>query len=204
MTSTPFSEPMRTSVVMLQLGAMNTGKTQGTLAMMADMHRKQGKPTLILDINSQQEYEDFQDMPLEHLERFNQVATKRRVPWFRCRIETETEIDLFFQLVHLYVKNAFVVFEDSSAYMDGNLSQAKKTLILNSRNACNDLLFNGHSLGDMAPFLLKHDDPANLPAKVPNRPLVKRAMEELHVENKRMYPNVKYKLAYRLLEPHAL
>ncbi len=204
----------RDALAWLQVGSKNTGKTQFTLQMMADMATKQGKPTLILDINNQSQYDGMRPIDLDEIELFNRVAAVARKPYFRCRIETEAEIDLFFTFVHLYVKNAFVVFEDCSSYMDGNLSQPKRTLILNSRNACNDLLFNGHSLGDMAPFLHKHvemivlrqtgDEIGSLPGKVRNKHRVRALMAEIMEENEALYAHVRYKLAFRLLDMQSL
>lgn len=204
----------RTADAMIQAGAKNTGKTQATLTIMNTMVVKQGKPVLVLDINGQEQYNAFQEIRLDDIEFFNTLARRSPSQLFRCRIEMESEIDLFFALVHLYVKNAFVVFEDCTSYMSGNLSQPKKTLILNTRNASNDILFNGHSLGDLAPFLLKNcetlllrqtsDNMDALPPKVPCKRKVMAAMHEIVTENRRLYSGVKYKLASRLIDLKAL
>lgn len=197
----------RTSSIFLAIGAKKTGKTQGCINIQVDMFKKQGKPILVFDIGSQSEYDAYIPISIDDLSRFNRLAEKQRYPFFVCR-DCE-DIDLFFTLVNQWVRNAFVSFEDATSYMAGNLSEPIRKLILNSRNLCNDYLFNLHSLAEPAPFLFRHSEfiilrktsDVKLPGKVPVPHKIERAMAELKAENEKYYPRPDQpKLAFRVID----
>ena len=197
----------RASSIFLSIGAKRTGKTQGSINIQADMFKKQGKPILIFDIGRQSEYDIYIDIPIDDLSRFNRLAEKQRYPFFVCR-DCE-DIDQFFTLVNQWVRNTFVVFEDATSYMAGNLSDPIRKLILNSRNLCNDYLFNLHSLAEPAPFLFRHSEyiilrrtsDVKLPPKVPVPHKIERAMAEIKVENDKLHPGPeRAKIAFRVID----
>lgn len=197
----------RASSIFLSVGAKRTGKTQGSISIQADMFKKQGKPILIFDIGRQSEYDIYIDIPIDDLSRFNRLAEKERYPFFVCR-DCE-DIELFFTLVNQWVRNAFVVFEDATTYMAGNLSEPIRKLILNSRNLCNDYLFNLHSLAEPAPFLFRHSEyiilrrtsDVKLPGKVPVPHKIERAMAEIKAENDKLHPGPeRAKIAFRVID----
>lgn len=197
----------RTSSIFLAIGAKKTGKTQGCINIQVDMLKKQGKPVLVFDVGSQSEYNDYIPIPLDDISRFNRLAERERFPLFVCR-ECD-DFDRFFTLVNQWVRNSLVVFEDATSYMAGNLSEPARKLILNSRNLCNDYLFNLHSLAEPAPFLFRHSEyvilrktsDVKVPAKCPVPHKFETAMEEIDAENKRLYPDPKQpKLAYRVID----
>ncbi|GAB3761481.1 hypothetical protein [Spirosoma pomorum] len=199
----------RTSSIFLHIGAKKTGKTQGTLNMIVEMYQKQAKPVLVLDKGRQSEYDDFIDIELDDLPKFNALANRQKIPLFKCRISGEEDVIKFFELVDQYIRNSFVVFEDATTYAVGNLPLSMRNLIVNSRNACNDYLFNLHSLSEPAPFLFRHSEyiilrrtsDQKLQTKVPVPNKILRAMYELEKENKREYPRVDQpKLAFRLID----
>jgi hypothetical protein len=207
--SKPVSSSLRTSSIILHIGAKKTGKTQGTLNMCRDMFIKQHKPVLLLDIGRQPEYETFIPIELEDVGQFNRLATRHKVPFFRCRVEDLEQTIRFFDLVNKNVRNSFVVFEDSTSYMRGNLPSKMQNLIFNSRNVNNDYLFNLHSLREPAPVLLAHSEmlvlrktaDGKLPTKVPVPEKIAAAMQAIKQENERLYPRADQpKLAYRLID----
>ncbi|GAB2566818.1 hypothetical protein [Spirosoma areae] len=197
----------RASSIFLAVGAKKTGKTQGSINIQVEMWKKQGKPILVFDVGSQAEYDIYLPLLLADLPRFNQLARQEAHPFFVCR--ESDDIDKFFTKVNEFVRNAFVVFEDATTYMAGNLSKPVRKLILNSRNLCNDYLFNLHSLAEPAPFLFRHSEyiilrktsDVKLPAKVPVPHLIEWAMGEIKAENERLYPRPEQpKLAFRVLD----
>lgn len=199
----------RTAAIYLHIGAKKTGKTQGTINMAVDMLRQQGKPVLVLDKGRQSEYDDFHTLELQQVPQFTQLAGKTRYPLYKCRVSGEDDIWEFFALVDEHVRNSFVIFEDATTYAVGNLPGSVRNLIVNSRNACNDYLFNLHSLSEPAPFLFRHSEfmilrrtsDQKLPGKVPVPHKVLQAMREIETENKRLYPRPEQpKLAFRVID----
>ncbi|GAB3568790.1 hypothetical protein GCM10027578_22030 [Spirosoma luteolum] len=197
----------RPSSIFLAIGAKRTGKTQGSINIQVDMWKRQAKPVLVFDIGSQSEYDTYLPIQQDDISRFNRLAEKEQYPFFVCR-DCE-DIDQFFTLVNQWVRNAFVVFEDATSYMAGNLSEPIRKLILNSRNLCNDYLFNLHSLAEPAPFLFRHSEyiilrrtsDVKLPPKVPVPHKIERAMAEIKAENDKKYPTAAQpKLAFRVID----
>jgi hypothetical protein len=199
----------RFSSIFLHIGAKKTGKTQGTLNMAVDMFKQQKKPVLVLDKGSQEEYEDFHVIDIDDLPGFNKVAQKATYKLFRCRVSSEEDILKFFTYVNQHIKNSFVIFEDATSYAVGNIPRVMKDLILNSRNACNDYLFNLHSLSEPAPFLFRHAEflilrrtsDVKVPTKIPVQNKIERAMREIAQENAELYKRPEQpKLAFRLID----
>lgn len=197
----------RASSIFLAVGAKKTGKTQGSINIQVEMFKRQGKPVLVFDVGTQSEYDDYILIGIDDISRFNRLASKEPYPFFVCR-ECE-DIELFFTLVNQWVRNSFVVFEDATSYMAGNLSEPVRKLILNSRNLCNDYLFNLHSLAEPAPFLFRHSEyiilrktsDVKLPSKVPVPHKIEKAMAEISAENARLYPRPEQpKLAFRVID----
>lgn len=201
------SDKKRTSSIFLAIGAKKTGKTQGSINIQVDMWKRQRKPVLVFDVGSQSEYDQYIPIMQDDISRFNRLADRETYPFFVCR-DCE-DVDQFFRLVNQWVRNSLVVFEDATSYMAGNLSQPVRQLVLNSRNLCNDYLFNLHSLAEPAPFLFRHSEyiilrktsDVVLPNKVPVPHKIERAMAELKAENERLYPDPKQpKLAFRVID----
>ncbi|GEM_PF-1093862 len=201
------NDKKRTSSIFLAIGAKKTGKTQGSINIQVDMWKRQGKPVLVFDIGSQSEYDKYVPITQAEIKGFNILADRQRYPFFVCR-DCE-DIDSFFTLVNQWIRNTLVVFEDATSYMGGNLSNAVERLILNSRNLCNDYLFNLHSLAEPAPFLFRHSEyiilrktsDVKLPSKVPVPHKIEKAMAELKKENELLYPDPKQpKLAFRVID----
>jgi hypothetical protein len=200
----------RTSSIFLHIGAKKTGKTQGTLNMAVDMFTRQGKPVLVLDKGRQEEYEIFHPIDLADIPNFNELAQRVKYKYFRCRVSSELDILEFFTSVNQFVTNSFVIFEDATSYAVGNMPRVMKDLILNSRNACNDYLFNLHSLSEPAPFLFRHSEyiilrrtsDAKLTSKMPVVAKLEKAMREIAIENSKKYNDYpeQPKLAFRLID----
>lgn len=203
MTGQPIT---RTSDIFLHIGAKKTGKTQATLSAVVDMWRKQRKPALVFDIGRQSEYDSFHQISVEDVPQFAQLAAQQAYPFFACR--DVQDFDEFFEAVNTYVRNSFVVLEDATSYMTGNMSQSAKRLVYNSRNTNNDYWINLHSLADPAPVLLKNAEvyvlrrttDVDVPTKVPVRHKIEQAMAEIQAENQRLYPGKDQpKLAFRVI-----
>jgi hypothetical protein len=200
----------RTSSIFLHIGAKKTGKTQGTLNMAVDMFTRQGKPVLVLDKGRQEEYEKFHPIDLADIPNFNELARRVKYKFFRCRVSSEQDILEFFTSVNQFITNSFVIFEDATSYAVGNMPRVMKDLILNSRNACNDYLFNLHSLAEPAPFLFRHSEyiilrrtsDVKLTSKMPVVAKLERAIREIAIENNNKYNDYpeQPKLAFRLID----
>lgn len=208
----PAAPRKRDASIWLHFGAKKTGKTTDTLVMSDDMWRLQRKPTLVFDIGNQPQYEHFQPIDLDELSEWTHLPTRYHT--WQFRIFTD-QINSLFDAIHLYVRNTFVVFEDSTSYMSGNLSKSKTRLILNSRNMANDYLFNMHSLAAASPELYLYsewillrqtgDNPEKLPPKIPMKDRVRLLMLEIIAENTRLYPKSdQYKIAKRRLDLQSL
>nr|WP_293837772.1 hypothetical protein [uncultured Arsenicibacter sp.] len=206
-TYVPQIGDLRPSSVFLHIGAKKTGKTQGTLNMIVDMWKRQRKPCIVFDIGGQSEYDDFIPLALDDLEFFNAMADQEPFPLYRVR--SLDDFDEFFLGIVEWVRNAFVVFEDATSYMVGNLPESHRRLLLGSRNHCNDYLFNLHSLAEPAPFLFRHAEyiilrrtsDVKLPSKVPVPHKIEKAMREIDAENRTLYPDPQMpKLAFRLID----
>lgn len=192
---------MRPSIVTLQFGAKRTGKTQATLDIIADFARA-GKRVLIFDIGNQPEYDLFEDITIEQLPYFREITVAK------CR--QPDRIEEFFEAVNSNIRNTLLILEDATSYMGGNLPKSIQRVLLNSRNANNDILVNLHSIAEPAPFLWRHseviilrrtgDDAYNLPKKVRNPEQIQAAMIAVARENARLYPAGTPQLAYRKLD----
>lgn len=201
------TDAKRDSWVMLHVGAMRTGKTTGTRQMMTDMWEPpQRKPSLVFDSNNQKDYDDLIPISVDDLPRWAETWPRYARPWFVCR--DVDDLDWFFTYLHQYVRNTFVVFEDATGYLNSKLTKTQLRPILNSRNACNDIMLNQHSLADVQPDLyraawwlwLRHTADGEIPAKARMPHLIGRALEEINAENQRLYPTGHNKLASRLIE----
>ncbi|MBO0951187.1 hypothetical protein [Fibrella forsythiae] len=163
----------RDASVFLHIGAKKTGKTTDTLNMCRDLWEHQQKPCLVYNIGNQSHYDDFQEIDLSDIPKFNALAARSKLPWFQIKT---IESDALFRSIVTYVRNAVIVLEDSTSYAVGNLSKPFREMILANRNSGNDLIINLHSLKDPAPFLFRSseyiilrqtsDDPNKLPDKV--------------------------------------
>lgn len=201
------SEGFRPSSVFLHIGAKKTGKTQATLNMAVDMWKRQRKPCIVFDVGNQSEYDDFIPLSTDNMAYFDDLAEKALYPFFVVR-ELDA-FDSFFLAVVNWVRNTFVIFEDATSYMVGNLPEPQRRLVLYSRNHCNDYLFNLHSLAEPAPFLYRHAEyiilrrtsDVKLPSKVPVPHKILQAMQEIAEENAQLYPlPTAPKLASRLID----
>lgn len=198
-------QPSRTSEIFLHIGKRNTGKTYMTEGIIADFYRH-GRRVIIFDINNQSEYDKFSDLTVDEIPYWREIEI--------VKVREPDRVNDFFDNVHFYVRNALVILEDSTSYVMGNIHKSIQRLVLNTRNANNELYFNVHSLSDPGPFLYKHvdwyilretGDEFPLDNKVRAKGRVERAMREIKAENKRLYPDVAgrktTKRAYRILDP---
>lgn len=209
---------VRTSSAFLHIGAKKTGKTFGTIEIAMDMLTNQRKSVLIYDPNNQSEYDRFTRIRItgvpKFFEKYNQdKGTPLDKP--KLVVCRDAEVREMFDTIFTYVRNAVIVFEDSTPYMAGNLPDYIQRVIFQSRNHGNDLIFNVHSLTEPAPFLFRHteyiilrqtaDNPHKLPTKVPVPFKIKKAMLDIRAENEQLYPGpTQPKLARRLINIQAL
>ena len=201
---------LRDSAAILHVGMKRTGKTTASLQMMVEFVEKQGKPVVVLDLGCHPSFDNFRRITLEELPKIHSLPGKK---YFVYRpyesLQVFPEILEFCTMVSKYVRNAVVFFEDFTTYVEGNFHPIVKGLILNSRNSCNDYVFNVHSFSDVGPFILKHceiylvretiDDPNNLPPKIPYtiRPTVKHALGLVLKENQRNRNKYAYRIIYK-------
>jgi hypothetical protein len=200
----------RTTEIWLHVGKKNTGKTYMTKQIMADFYAQNIK-VLIVDINGQEDYDGFNTITVDQIPFFRELdIVTVRDQWDKRRIFEAMDY------IHTYVRNTFVVLEDSTSYVKGNVNESIQRLVLNCRNACNDLLFNVHSFNRVGPFLYEHTDwymiretgdYLPLEKKVAGSHKVEQAMAEIKAENRKLYPDVNGiktpKLAFRIIDPNA-
>jgi len=204
-------EELRESFSVLHIGAKKTGKTTASLAMMVDFWEHQRKPCVVLDLSNHPSFDRFRRIEIEDLPRLDQYTGRK---YFVYRptdpMNLQNEILYFCQTLTQYVRNTVVVFEDFTIYLSGNVHPSIKNMILGSRNACNDYIFNVHSFSDLGPFALKHceiyivrhtiDNPESLTTNIPYavRPFVAQAIREINREN-RTVKEGKPRLAFRTI-----
>lgn len=143
---------MRTAKIILHIGAKKTGKTFETLNIIRDFVLKQRRPVIIFS-PLQKEYEIFPRVEIEALENFRQIVKQQIV-----RI---TDLNRWAEAVDIIngsVRNAMIVFEDSTRYIDNNPPAALKDLIYNNRNIGVDLVFTFHTLAAIPNELMKNVD----------------------------------------------
>lgn len=202
-------QELRDSFSALHIGAKRTGKTTASLAMMVEFWENQRKPCIVLDLSRHQSYDRFKAVTLEDLPRLEQFTGRK---YFVYRpfdpMNIKYEVIQFCTMVTQYVRNTAVIFEDFTVYLAGNVHPTIQNMMLGSRNACNDYIFNVHSFSDTGPFALKHcevyivrhtvDNPDSLTPNIPYaiRPVVAQAIKEINRENRNI-PTGEPRLAFR-------
>lgn len=202
-------QELRDSFSVLHVGSKRTGKTTASLQMIVDFWEYQRKPCIVLDLSNHPSFDRFRRVTLEELPRLDSFTGRK---YFVYRptdpMNVYGEVLEFCQTLTQYVRNAAVVFEDFTTYFQGNIHPVIKNMLLGSRNACNDYVFNVHSFSDVGPFALNHcevyiirnttDNPDDLPMKIPYsvRPLVAQAIREINRENRNVRDN-QPRLAFR-------
>lgn len=201
---------LRDSFSVLHIGAKRTGKTTASLQLIVDFWEQQRKPCIVLDLGNHPSFDRFRRVDLDDLPRLDRFEGRKYFVFRPDAMNVYQETLDFCQTVAQYVRNTAVIFEDFTTYLRGNIHPTIQNMMLGSRNACNDYIFNVHSLSDVGPFALNHceiyilrhttDNPDDLPSKIPYtvRALVATALREINRENAKVRDN-QPRLAYRTI-----
>lgn len=170
-------------------GKKNTGKTYEVMqfARYFNERAKNPKRIIIFDHSNNTSYADVTD-----------VIDMDRLRWqlpARAVVKVQsTDFDTFAELVLMYVRNAVIVIDDSSAYFRNNVNDIRLRFLKSPKNNGNEYMFQCHSLRESAPLLLENidifmlketrDQIEGLPAKVPGAKRIELLLREIANENK--------------------
>jgi GTPase SAR1 family protein len=128
----------RQNLIGLVCGTRGTGKTT-FLKKLIDGHTT--KKTLVVDANDNILFKDIPVIKPELLKRWKAGTV---------RIVSE-DTDLVFDLIYEHLWNALVVFEDATGYMQYNMPEVIKKIMLVSKQRNLDLIFTFHSFRNIRP-----------------------------------------------------
>lgn len=196
----------------VQVGTKETGKTTETIKTIHWMLQKGiQKRVLVLDRGHQKEYDQYHVIPTAYVPHLVRLTNQVKVPIFVVRFQNESEEKRpFFEHIKKHLRNTFLVFEDCTAYLSGNVPDYIKDVLFGNRNAGNHVFFNVHGLNRVPPIFYENGDylilrrskesPDALLPKVQPRELIAQAMEQINAENAEKWSHTRYKLASRVID----
>ena len=165
--------------VTLVIGKRKTGKTTYILDLIEAVRHDKG--VLIYDLNNEPKYKVFPQMPLERLPAWKSKGVYRIFhDDFRQVMQTVLE----------YNRNAFLILEDATAYIESNVDSLTRRFLVSCRHINIDLVLTFHSLSQVPPRCFAMTDYMVVGksndtllrgeiAKVPNFQEVKKAWERV-------------------------
>ncbi|WP_420154124.1 hypothetical protein [Siphonobacter sp.] len=169
-------------------GKKNTGKTFEALEFAKHFFQRDVNPKriIVFDHSNNTSYKEITDViPMERLQW--QLPKKAIV-----KVQSD-DFDTFAEYCLMYVRNAVVVIDDSSAFFQGNVRGTRLKFLKSPKNNGNEYMFQCHSVRETAPLLLENtdifvlketrDDANDLPTKLVGRNRIIPLMNELIEEN---------------------
>ncbi len=138
------SEP-RLNFLTLVIGKPGTGKTTITLEIAKALQQETGRKIIIFDTDYHPSYTAVKDISFTKLKTWKGSIGK----------VVHGDVDAFCRRVMKYQRDAFIIFEDASKYIEPNLTNAVKRFVINYRKGNFDVAFMFHYLGDVPPRLCK-------------------------------------------------
>jgi len=142
----------RINLVSIFCGRRGTGKSYNFLKNLLPTYLKKHpkRRVLIVDTLNHPMYRGITQIKSEMLFRW-------RAPGGVYRIFGE-DPDTMLENIEKYLGNALVVFEDASKYIDANLQNSVKRLVLDSKQKNLDMIFMFHGFSYIPPKLLRISD----------------------------------------------
>jgi energy-coupling factor transporter ATP-binding protein EcfA2 len=135
----------RLNFLILVIGKPGTGKTTVTMEIAKQLQDETGRKIIVVDTDFHPSYSNIKQVPLHKLKTWNGSI---------CKI-VESDIDLVCDRLRKYQRNAFIMFEDASKYVEPNLTNSQKRFVIDYRKCNFDVAFMFHYLGDVPPRLCK-------------------------------------------------
>ncbi|MEZ5047486.1 MAG: hypothetical protein R2831_10895 [Chitinophagaceae bacterium] len=134
----------RSNHIALLVGARNTGKTTfGKQLVDASMHKK----ILVVDTFEHPSYSEYETIQTEMLPRWKRG---------RKRIVLNSDVDEDMNTIATCVSNTLVIFEDCTKYIVGDLTRPIRSIIFDSKQKNNDLIFMYHGFSFIPPKVLSN------------------------------------------------
>lgn len=131
----------RQNLIVVIVGKPNTGKTFYTLRLID----KAKKKVVIFDLNNEEKYR-----------KFKLVNTAEVVRLKSGKVRTFTnQPEQLLQAVHDHVRNAMVIFEDSTSYVNSSTTQLFRKILVSRRHWNLDIIFTFHSLNLVPPVIFE-------------------------------------------------
>ena len=132
----------RPNYVTVLIGAPNTGKTTELLKLIGSI----GKRQLIFDLNNEPKYKTFPSMPVDRISRWRADSLKT------YRI-FHSEPEVVIQKIHDHLRNAVLVLEDATSYIDPTTTRILRKILVSRRHWNLDIFLTFHSLATVPPLV---------------------------------------------------
>ncbi|WP_028664915.1 hypothetical protein [Runella zeae] len=187
--------------IWLAVGKRNVGKTYTALQLATEFSIRGSvrKHILVYDHTNNSSYNTHNLIPLT-LEQIIYLLPLQQEPI--RGIVRGVEIDEFCEAVTHHVSKSSILFDDCGVLFRGNLTIAREKLLKTPKNNGNELIFQAHSIREIAPALLEQanmyilkqtvDDPENLPPKLIARREIGHLLTEVIRENYTLESNQKW------------
>ncbi len=173
----------RQNLIDLHIGGRGTGKSTDILNLI----KAHPKKALIYDTDNNSIYKDIPVIKPEDIARWKSGI---------YRI-VDTDYNKVFELIHEHVWNALVIFEDATKYMQHQVPEVIKQLMLVSKQKNLDLIFTFHSFRNVRPdfyssanYITKFktgEDISQFKSKIIGYELVKTMHERVEAHTNRYY-----------------
>ena len=142
----------RINLVSIFSGKRGTGKTWFFLKTFLSIYRKFNpkKRIVIIDTIDHPMYRHIPQIKSEMLSRWKRPGGVYRI--------FGEDPDVMLENVEKYLRNALVVFEDASKYINANLQDSVRRSVLDSKQKNLDMLFMFHGFSYIPPKLLRISD----------------------------------------------
>ncbi|MFZ4398871.1 MAG: hypothetical protein ACOYO1_02460 [Bacteroidales bacterium] len=146
---------MRTNLVSLVLGNRGTGKTHFIIELLIKVYLKSNpdKKILIIDTLDHPSYKIIANLNIEDLKAWRKPSV------YRIYGSNTGEI---IEAVQQNVSNALIIFEDASKYVSKLMHSHVRTMIFDSKQKNNDLVFLFHGFMATPPELFRISDTITL------------------------------------------
>lgn len=133
---------IRPNYVILVVGRPRTGKTTYILELI----KRATKAVLVYDLNNEEKYWSFPQMPFEKL-----LSWKHKGKY---RLFHDDEKELL-EALNANAYNAMLVLEDATAYIQPNVQPPVKRMLVSRRHRNLDIVFTFHSFNRVPPLLFE-------------------------------------------------
>ncbi|MEQ8628096.1 hypothetical protein [Ekhidna sp.] len=133
---------IRPNYVTVLVGAPNTGKTTELLKLVNAIPKR----ALIFDLNNEEKYRAFPRMAL------GKLPSWKRESKSKYRI-FHSEPEIVIQSIHDNLRNATLVLEDATSYMDPSTTRVIRKILVSRRHWNLDIFLTFHSLSVVPPVV---------------------------------------------------